>query len=214
MNVAFTPLKHLLDDAREKHYEAGQVLIHAGDDTAELHILTSGIVKVYDIDEKGQEKILQLIKAPAILPLDSFFITSQPISWYYASLNTVTASVLSSEHLHEQIQQRPDVTAYILNWLATQTHELLVRLDGMNKTEAKDKLISILKFLRVYYAKPPQRGWQQIEFPVTHQLLAEMAGLARESVSIQMSQLQKEKIIRSRRPFIQVHRERLINYTK
>jgi CRP/FNR family cyclic AMP-dependent transcriptional regulator len=211
MKATLTPLKHLLEGAREKRCEAGQIIFYVGDEASDLHILTSGIIKVYDIDEKGQEKILQLIKAPAILPLGALFSAPQPISWYYASLTDITVSLFSVDGFYEQIKQHPDLNAYITNWLAAETHELLVRVDSMNKTEAKDKLLSILKFLRVYYAEPERRGWQRIEFPVTHQFLADMAGLARESVSIQMSQLQKKRIVRSKRPFIEINRERLIN---
>jgi len=212
MKATLTPLKHLLEGAREKQYEAGQIVLYEGDMATDLQVLTTGIIKVYDIDDKGQEKILQLIKAPAILPLNCLLSSTQPSDWYYASLTNCTVSLFSLEDLHEQMKQRPDLNTYIVNWLATETHELLVRLDGMNKTEAKDKILSILKFLRVYYAGPERRGWQRIEFPITHQFLADMAGLARESVSIQMSQLQKEKVIRSKRPFLELHRDRLISY--
>jgi CRP/FNR family cyclic AMP-dependent transcriptional regulator len=212
MKAMLTPLKHLLEGAREKQYDSGQLILYSGDEPNELHILTAGIVKVYDIDEKGQEKILQIIKAPAILPLDCLLSAPRPISWYYASLSDVTLSVLPFDSLYSQMKRYPDLNLYIVNWLATETHELLVRIDGMNKTEAKDKILSILKFLRVYYAEPERRGWQRIEFPITHQFLADMAGLARESVSIQMNQLQKDKVVRSRRPFLEVHHEKLITY--
>lgn len=212
MKATLTPLKYLLKDAREKQYDSGQILLYAGDEITDIYILTSGIIKVYDIDDKGQEKILQLIKAPAILPLNCLLDAPLPVSWYYASLSPVTFSVFPNRHVHEQMNQQPELGTYVINWLATETHELLVRLNGMNKTEANDKIISILKFLRVYYSKPERRGWQRIEFPVTHQLLADMAGLARESVSIQMAQLQKEKIVRSRRPYLEINPEKLINY--
>lgn len=212
MKVTLTPLKYLLENAREKRYDDGQIILYAGDKVTELHVLTSGIVKVYDIDDKGQEKILQLIKAPAVLPLNYLLSMPQPVSWWYASLTPATFSVLSPRRLQDQIKRQPELSNYIINWLATETHELLVRLNGMNKTEAKDKIISILKFLRVYYTLPEKRGWQRIEFPITHQFLADMAGLSRESVSIQMTQLQKEKIVRPARPFLEINSERLINY--
>lgn len=209
MKATLTPLKHLLEGAREKRYDAGQIILYAGDKATDLYVLTSGIVKVYDIDEKGQEKILQLIKAPAILPLTCLFDSPRSISWYYAPLTTATVSVFATRELHEQMERRPDLNAYIINWLATETHELLVRLDSMNKTEAKDKVVSILKFLHVYYSEPERRGWQRIEFPITHQFIADMAGLTRESVSIQMRQLQRERVVRSKRPFLEINREKL-----
>lgn len=210
MKATLTPLKHLLADAREKRYESGQILLYAGDAVTEVHILTAGIVKVYEIDDKGQEKILQIIKAPAILPLSCFLDTTPPVAWYYAALTDVDLSVFSLTSLHEQMKLHPSLNSYIINWLAVETHELMVRLNNMNKTEAKDKVVSILKFLYVYYTGAEHRGWRRVEFPVTHQFIADMAGLARESVSIQMSQLQKEKVVRLRRPYLELHHEKLL----
>ena len=70
MNAAITPLRSLLKEARIKRFEHGQLLFYEGDHITENFILKSGIVKVFDIDSKGDEKVLQIIKAPAILPLD------------------------------------------------------------------------------------------------------------------------------------------------
>jgi CRP-like cAMP-binding protein len=212
MNIALTPLKSLLEGARTKQYDDGQLIFYAGDDATEALILTSGIVKVYDIDAKGQEKVLQIIKAPAILPLDCLLNVPRKIGWHYAALTNITAATFSSEELHDQMGKRPHLSSYIINWLAVESHELLVRIDGMSKNDAKDKIITVLRFFNIYYSEPPKRGWRRVEFPVTHQLIADIAGLARESVSIQMGQLQKEKVVRSKRPYIEINDERLANY--
>ncbi len=212
MNIALTPLKSLLEGARTKQYDDGQLIFYAGDDATEALILTSGIVKVYDIDAKGQEKVLQIIKAPAILPLDCLLTSPHKISWHYAALTSITAAAFSPDELHEHMEKRPHLSSYIIDWLAVESHELLVRIDGMSKTEARDKVVTVLRFFNVYYGGPLRRGWRRVEFPVTHQLIADIAGLARESVSIQMGQLQKEKIVRSRRPYLEINDKNLENY--
>lgn len=214
MKATLTPLRSLLKEARLKQYEQGQLIFYAGDELAEALILTSGIVKVYDIDTKGQEKVLQIVKAPAILPLDCLLAAPHSVAWQYAALTDVEVAAFSPDELHAHIAKTPDLSLYVVHWLASQSHELLVRIDGMNKTEAKDKIIAVLKFFSVYYSKPAKRGWKQIEFPVTHQLLADIAGLARESVSIQIGNLQKERIVRARRPYLEVREEYLFNYNQ
>ncbi len=209
MNVAHTPLQSLLQGARSKQYEHGQLILYAGDQSIETLILTSGIVKVYDIDDKGQEKVLQIIQAPAILPLDCLFEAPHAISWYYGALTDINAFVFSPEELHIQINKNPLISSYIINWLANESHELLTRINSMNKTEAKDKIVALLKLFTAYYTGPTKRGWKQIEFPLTHQLLADIAGITRESTTIQMGHLQQEKVVRSRRPYVEVNIERL-----
>jgi len=212
MNASLTPLRTLLTKARNKQYGEGQLIFYAGDEVTEALVLTSGIVKVYDIDSKGQEKVLQIIKSPAILPLDCLFAANHPIGWHYAALTNVETSAFSPVELHSEMRKSPDLSIYILNWLAVESHELLVRINGMSKSDVKDKIITLLRFLAVYYSGPLKRGWRRIEFPVTHQLIADITGVARESVTIHMGHLQKEKLVRSRRPYLEINDEHLANY--
>jgi CRP/FNR family transcriptional regulator len=213
MNAALTPLKSLLKGAKLKHYEQGQSLFYAGDAITENYILKSGIVKVFDIDAKGEEKILQIVKAPALLPNDCLLSNPETVSWHYGALTDVEVYVYSPEDLHTQITSSPDLSAYIINWLAVESHELMVRINGMSKSDTKDKIVTVLRFLNVYYTGPEKRGWKRIEFPITHQLIADIAGITRESTTIQMGHLQNEKLIRSRRPYLEINVQRLSKYT-
>lgn len=214
MNAALTPLRSLLKDARLKHFEQGQSIFYAGDVITENYILKSGVVKVFDIDNKGEEKVLQLVKAPALLPLDCLLSSPDTVSWHYGALTDVEVHVFAPEELHSQIMSKPDLSAYIINWLAVESHELMVRINGMSKSDVRDKIITILTFLNVYYTGPEKRGWKRIEFPLTHQLLADIAGITRESTTIQMGHLHDEKIIRSRRPYIEINVGRLTKYSQ
>jgi CRP/FNR family transcriptional regulator len=214
MNAALTPLRSLLKNARLKHFEQGQTLLYAEDAITENYILKSGIVKVFDIDSKGDEKILQITKAPALLPIDCLLSSPDTISWHYGALTDVEVCVFSPEELHSKITSVPDLSSYIINWLAVESHELMVRINGMSKSDAKDKILTILRFLNVYYTGAEKRGWKRIEFPLTHQLMADIAGITRESTTIQMGHLQNEKVIRSRRPYIEINVQRLAKYSQ
>jgi CRP/FNR family cyclic AMP-dependent transcriptional regulator len=213
MNAAYTPLRPLIEGARSKEYEHGQLVLYKGDPSTEVSVLHEGIVKLFDIDDKGQEKVLQIIKAPALLPLDCLFARPDVVSWHYGALTDIKVSVVSPQELQKCLASNTDLSAYVINWLAVESHELLVRINGINKTDAKDKIVAVLRFFAVYYTGPAKRGWKRIEFPVTHQLLADIAGITRESVTIQMGFLQQEKLVRTRRPYLELHDQRLKEYT-
>lgn len=210
MNVALTPLKTLLKNARTKQYEQGQILFYAGDPITESVILKTGVVKVYDINAKGEEKVVQIVKAPAILPLDRLLSAPETIHWHYGALTDVEAYTFSADELYEQLIATPHLSAYIINWLAVESHELMVRIDGMSKSDVKNKLLTVLAFFEVHYSMAEKRGWKRIEFPITHQLIADVAGTTRESATLQLGQLQKDKLIRFKRPYIELNTKRLI----
>lgn len=186
------------------------MIFYAGDPPTEAIILAEGIVKVFDIDDKGQEKVLQIIKAPAILPLDCLPTPPLPIKWHYSALTDVDARVLTPAELQEHMTEDPALSTFIINWLASESHELLTRIDSMSKTDVRAKILAALRFFGIHYTGPDRRGWRRVKFPVTHQLLADITGITRESVTIQMGQLQQEKLIRSKRPYLEIRTEKIL----
>jgi CRP/FNR family transcriptional regulator len=209
MNASLTPLKSILEGARTKHYTQGQLLFYAGDTIVENFIVESGIVKIFDIDNKGVEKVLQIVKPPAILPFSCVAPSSESVDWYYGALTDVEVYVFPPGELIRKITTTPQLSAYIINSLVVDNYELMRRVDGMSKTDAKNKIINVLQFFSLHYAKREKQGWKRIEFPITHQLIADIAGITRESTTIQMGVLQKEKIVRTRRPYIEVNMQRM-----
>jgi CRP-like cAMP-binding protein len=81
----------------------------------------------------------------------------------------------------------------------------------MSKTTTRPKLVAALKFLCVYHTNQTKSGWRRVNFPVSHQLLADMTGITRESATLVMKQLQDEKLTRSPRlGVLEINFERLI----
>lgn len=203
----FEPFLH---GTHPKRFERGQLIVSASDSPQEAFILTDGIVKVFDIDDKGQEKVLQIVKAPAILPLDSLPTPRRPTKWHHSALTRVWAHGFAAHEFHTRIAKNATLATYIINWLTNESHELLLRIDSMSKTDVREKILAVLRFFNTYYTGPDRHGWRRVRFPVTHQLLADITGITRESATIQMGQLQQEKIIRPRRPYLEIHTEKLL----
>ncbi len=184
---------------RLRYIPKGQIIIYADDLSREIYIIKSGIVKVYDIDDRGNEKILHLLKQPAVMPFAFFSGPERETQWYYSALVDCELQVISREMLQQLIETEPTAAVYLMNWFASEVHELLVRLDSLGKTNVRDKLVAALKFLAVCHASPRRSGWLRVQFPVNHQLLADMVGITRESAAMGMKELAEEKIVRNPR---------------
>ncbi len=53
---------------RRKRLPRGQTLLYQNDLMSNIFILTKGVIKIYDIDDDGNEKILHLLSAYGVLP--------------------------------------------------------------------------------------------------------------------------------------------------
>jgi len=196
MDMLPQALSTLLASARLKHFPKGQIILYEGDSPNEALILKDGVVKVHDIDEQGNEKVLHLMKPPAVLPLMLFQDNSDTTPWFYTALVDCDVYAAPQEELTEQMQVNNALAAYLMHWFARETHELLVRLSSLGKSNTRDKLIAALKFLAVRHASTRRSGWRRVAFPVNHQLLADMIGVTRESTAMSMKELQDERLVR------------------
>jgi CRP-like cAMP-binding protein len=75
-------------------------------------------------------------------------------------------------------------------------HELIVRINSITKTNSLVRLIAALQFLAEHHGYARPGGWVCIAFPISHQLLADMTGLARETITLSMKRLQQGKGVR------------------
>ena len=190
-------LQRALRNARVKRMPSGQIIFYENDLPQEVYVVKEGIVKVYDIDEQGNEKILHLVKTPAIIPFAFFSGLHDPLRWFYSTLTDCELYVFSFVELQRIALTDSAIGEAITNTFSKEVHELLVRLSSLSKTSARDKVVAALNFLLEAHATEKRAQWWQVNFPVSHQLIADISGITRETAAIMMKELQSEKVVRN-----------------
>jgi CRP/FNR family transcriptional regulator len=94
-DITGTPLDPLLSQAKVRHYPKGQIILYEGENPTDAFVVKSGAVKIYDIDEDGNEKILHIIKPPGIFPVIFMFGTTGQTSTFYTTVADSDLYVLS-----------------------------------------------------------------------------------------------------------------------
>ena len=192
-----TPFASFLSTYRTKRFPKGQILLHQGESTEDVFVLRHGAIKLFNIDEQGNETILHIIETMAAFPIFHHMAEKPLLSWFYAAITDVEVTVMPFKALKEAMTTNPDILREVMIHCAREVHELFVRLDSMGKSTTKAKLIAALKFLVVQHSTEIGGGWHRITFPVSHQLLADMTGITRESITVAIRSLQKEGLVRS-----------------
>lgn len=177
-------------------------MLYQDDPSLDVLILKQGIIKIYDVDSHGNEKILHLLRPYGIAPLAFFSGGNVPMQWFYAALTDCDVCVLTSDELSAQILSDSEMSVQLMNWFSLEVHELLVRLSSFGKTNAREKVRAALKFLAKHYADQRRSGWKRVMFPVNQQMLADMTGLTRESIATIMRDLQASESVRRPRQTI------------
>lgn len=192
-----TPLDALLINAKVRHYPKGQIILYEGENPTDAFVVKQGAVKIYDIDEDGNEKILHIVKAPGIFPTIFLFGAPGITNTFYTTVADSELYVLSRADFEAKLHQDSEFAVYCLRWFASEVTEILRRMSSLEKTSTRDKLIATLGYLTRQHAERQKGGWARVRFPISHQLLADMIGVTRESTTMVMKDLQKEKIVKT-----------------
>jgi CRP-like cAMP-binding protein len=203
-------LQHALRSARVKQVPSGQIILYEGDTPQDVFILKEGVVKLYDIDDQGSEKILQNVKQPAVIPFAFFSGMHAPLRWFYMTLTDCELYTLPFTELQTITRADSNLAELLTNHFSDDVHELLVRLNSLSKTNTQDKVMAVLWFLMERHSVERRAAWWRIDFPINHQLIADLCGITRESTSIVMKDFQDRKIIRvPKQATLEINRERL-----
>ena len=194
-----TPLSKLIAHGKLRNYPKGQIILYEGDTPSDLYIIKEGIVKIYDIDDQGNEKILHIAKAPSMFPMVFFMGGNDETRSFYTTVTDAEIYVIPKRIADEMVRADAELAVYVMHWFSMEVHEILVRLSSLEKTTTRDKLCAALKFLAVHHSEARKTGWHRVTVPISHQILADMIGVTRESATMVMKDYQNEKIIRNPR---------------
>lgn len=172
--------------------------MYPDDESTRLYLIKDGAVSMETVNKAGERKILHVFGSATLFPMVSFTEKEVTSSWFYTALMDTKVYVIPYEKLIEKLKAEDSFMAYnaLLKQMLAEVHELLLRISDHTKTDSIEKLISVFLFFLTYHTKKTTGSWQPVRFPVTHQFLADMTGLTRETVTIALGELSKRKLIR------------------
>jgi len=122
-------------------------------------------------------------------------IGNLPNFYFFEALTNVTVYTAPRKKLLELVKNNPK----LLFALTKRTYiglDGIVRLTQTLLTEnAHGKLISVLLVLGRRFGRKKTNGDLVIRLPLTHRILASLANMSRETASLELEKLQKEKTI-------------------
>ena len=179
---------------RAQAYKKGEMILRAQEEPKEVYFLKKGFVRLYLIALTGREITFNIYKPGTYFPM-IWAIGNLPNFYFFESLTDTVVYRAPREKLLELVKNNPK----LLFALTKRTYiglDGIVRLTQALLTEnARGKLISTLLVLGRRFGRKETNGDLVIRLPLTHRILASLANLSRETTSLALEKLQKEKVL-------------------
>lgn len=188
---AVAPLAAL---ARWRSYEAGQTVLEAGDDAAEVYFVVQGMLRVATRSVGGHEIILNEI-GPGALFGEIAAIDGAKRSAGIVALTRTQLCVVAAGPFMEFALSTREAALHLMKSLASLVREKDRRLFELSILATRPRLIALL--LRL--ARPRDGGGMIVSPPRPHHELAAMIGTRREVVTRALAGLQRDGLLESAR---------------
>lgn len=172
------------------------------------YVIKSGDIKVYTINNAGEEQIVMLHNRGDIFPLSWIFSKTSTAHYYYETSSDSVILTLPRDVLREYItsaQFAPD----LIDYLTTNYTGLLMRITALEQSRASEKIIYTLYYLMFRYGREIKPGIFELSLHMTHSTIASLVGLTRETTTTELNRLKAQGIVQYARRVYIINRKKL-----
>ena len=120
--------ERLLDGARRRRFERGDIVFHEGDSGDNLHVVTSGRFGIQTGTADGDRVMLQIVVAGEVFGELSIFGTDPHRTATVVTLEAGETRSVGAEAVRELCTRVPEATTYLLHLLAERSIQHTTRL--------------------------------------------------------------------------------------
>ncbi|HVL29214.1 MAG TPA: Crp/Fnr family transcriptional regulator [Sphingomicrobium sp.] len=184
--------RHELEQiGRHVTLKRGEVLFHAGDEALACATLISGVLKISSLDEEGTERILSLVH-PAGFVGEMF----APVAHHdVTAIADSLLCVFPAEKYEKVIDRYPRLGKALLRRSSEDLFASRELIDLMGRRTALQRVAGFLKAMADAASTSPCHPAHRFDLPLTRGEMAGMLGLTIETVSRQLTRLERDRVI-------------------
>jgi CRP/FNR family cyclic AMP-dependent transcriptional regulator len=177
----------------QRSYKKGEMLIRSDDNPLGIFCLTKGYVRQYTISKTGIELTLHILQPVSYFPM-VWAINGTPNVYNFEALTDVEVGRAPREEVVNFIKDKPVIIFELMSELLEDYAETLTRVEHLVFSDAYRRVISVLLYIAKHFGKSDNKQ-TMISHRFTHQDIATLVGVARETASSEMVKLERRGLI-------------------
>lgn len=187
-------LKKFFSKFKLIEYKKGEVILRAEEIPQGAFYILSGYVKMISLLVDGRELMLNIFKPGSFFPM-MWAIANIENSYFFYAITNVTLRRIPKNDLAIFIKKNPDVLFDLTNRILIGLNGLITNIEHILSGDAYNRVISALFILAKRFGEKTEKNKIIIKLPVTHQDIANIAAITRETASITMKKIERKNII-------------------
>ena len=174
-------------------YRKGEIIMKPGEKPGYIGFIKSGFVRMYTLSESGQEVTMQFFK-PVFYFTMIYAYCKMENRFYMEAITPVEVYEAPVAETLEFFKKNYELARQVMDNVMKAFVDLVEQMGSMLSGNAYNRVAAMVLSLSNRTEKG-DGNYDKIDFGITHKLIASLTGLTRETVTLQMLRLEKEKLI-------------------
>ncbi len=199
----FLPLISKFKDRPTLQIKKGNVVFYEGDEPGKLYFIKKGFVKMYRMSPEGRSTVIYLSGPGSLLGVRALTFPDKRLKHTAETLTDVEIVTIPEKDYLETLTESPEHIIDLLHVFIDRLNHTERKLEGFILTDTTARVASFLADTADRFGDA-KNGTVIIPLTLTHQTIAEFVGAFRETVTVAMQRLKKEKILEDDRGKIKI----------
>ena len=145
-----------------------------------------------------------------ILP-EAWFLGEASVAYYfYEAFTDCTVYAIPRDELVKKVNESPAFANHLLQRFMRLYVGASVHINALEQPRSRDKLVHLLHYLMMRYGEEIGRDKCRLNLRLTHQTLANMLGVTRETIATEIARLRREKVVDYKQQTYIIHKPSLL----
>lgn len=194
MDLSKNKLYDFFSQFKTLKYSKGETILRAGDLAQGVYFLKSGYAKLNSVSQDGKELTMVIYKAGDFFPVVWTFFGIRPSIYSYEAIVDTKILRAPREQFIEFINTDKEIFLDVTKGIIVRFQTALRRMQYLTFGDASAKLASILLICGRDFGVE-ENNKIEIQLPLTHKDIANLVGVTRETVSVELKKFDRKGII-------------------
>ncbi|MEX2028000.1 MAG: Crp/Fnr family transcriptional regulator [Candidatus Curtissbacteria bacterium] len=175
------------------HFKKGEAILRPGDVPGGVFYLKKGYVRLYSVSKNGEELTLIIFKPGDLFPI-TWAINDTLNLYFLEAMTVVEVRKAPREGFLSFARGSPEIYFELSSRMMSRLDGLLRRMEYLVFGNAYAKVASIILICAERFGEAG-RGGVAIQVPLTHNDVASLVGVTRETASVEIKKLKDRGLI-------------------
>lgn len=178
--------------------KSGKTIFYEGDEPGKIYFIKKGFVKMYRISPEGRSTIIYLYGPGSILAVRALTNSDKRLKHTAEAITDVEIITISEADYLTVLEKNPEYLVDLLHVFIDRLNYTERKLEGFILTDTTARVASFLYDIVERFADVKNNS-TTLPLPLTHQTISEFVGAFRETVTVAVNRLIKDKVLEDKR---------------